>query len=148
MSTLLASHAQAIETAKTQGASAGTNRGHNALADLLTVNTSYTVTGAENVGDIIKLTGDLPHGLVFVPALSVAVVESNPGTLTVGLGVEGDSEVFADTVNIGTVGKRDLGTAPVDELPESQSILATIKSAASLAVGARITFYLVFRAVS
>lgn len=149
MATLYATHADALRKAKNEGPQRGTLRGTDALADLVLVTTSYDTTGEEVAGDVIKLTAPLPEALVLVPALSVVAVESDPGTtLTVNVGTAENASQYASSLSLSTTGKKDLGTARVTTLPESEEITATISGASGLNSSGKITFYLAFRAVS
>lgn len=147
MANSLASHAQALETAKSTGASSGTLRGQDALADLVLVTSSFESDGLV-ANDTIEITAPLPAGLVPVPALSYVAVETNPGTtLTLDIGTAEDPDAYADGINVATVGLVPFGVLPVSGLPESGKIIATVKSASGIGSG-KLTVYTVCRAVS
>lgn len=144
-----ASHAQALLTAQSSGSRAGTNRGDTALGNLVYIQSTYTVAGDEEVGDVIEWTGPIPEGLALVPALSQIVVESDPGTtFTMKFGSSTDDDAYSAAKALAATGASALSALrPVDH-PASDKILGTLTAVDTLTADAVITAYFVFRSVS
>ena len=147
----LASHAQAMENARTSGPRAGTLRGTDALADLVIVTTTYTIVGDETGGGEIALTAELPEGLVLVPALSRVVINTTSGTLEFYVGTKESPQLYSGQSAIelsNTNNNVHIGVVPVVENSESTQIIVTLDDTDALLADETVDFYLVFRAVS
>lgn len=144
-----ASHAAKMRTAQTQGSRAGTLRGEEALGNLIYVQTTYTVESDDTNGDEIELTADLPESLSMVPAMSKVVVEDDPGTgYSAAIGTEDDADAYSAAIDLKAVGEYSLGPIRPLDHPVKGKVIATLSAVDTPTAGAKITWYLAFRAVS